>query len=132
MAETLFGDRSPDTTKLDDPQRQMKRVSGGPPCVIDGDTMLTMPASRYEGRRSGAWALSTGNHSLIHGFLPPNSDTPDHTHHGEVLSGPRSQHVGGAQFSRCDGSVRFLSENIDLTTLRNLFSRNDGEVLGEF
>jgi prepilin-type processing-associated H-X9-DG protein len=40
--------------------------------------------------------------------------------------------VGGAQVSFCDGSVRFLSENIDLATLRNLFARDDDELLGEF
>ena len=132
MAETLFGNRGPDTTTLVDPQRQLKRVSGGPPCGVTSDAMLTMPARRYEGRRSGAWALSTGYHSLVHGYLPPNSATPDHTHHGEVVSGPRSMHTGGAQLSLCDGSVRFVSENVDINTLRYLFARNDGQVLGEF
>ena len=132
LAETLFGNRGPDTTTLLDPQRQLKRISGGPPCGIDSDAMIAMPASRYEGRRSGAWSLSTGYHSLVHGYLPPNSDIPDHTHHGEVLSGPRSQHTGGVQISLCDGSVRFLSENIDIQTLHDLFARNDGNVIGEF
>ncbi|WP_013630822.1 DUF1559 domain-containing protein [Rubinisphaera brasiliensis] len=44
----------------------------------------------------------------------------------------RSQHKGGAQFALADGSVRFVSENIDLTTYRNLGNRDDGQVLGEF
>ncbi|MFG0297443.1 MAG: DUF1559 domain-containing protein [Maioricimonas sp. JB045] len=132
MAETLFGIRRPDTTVLEDPQRQLKRVSGGGPCSITSDTMLGMPATRYEGRRAGAWILSTGYHSLVHGYLAPNSEIPDHGHHGEILSGPRSMHVGGAQLSLCDGSVRFISENIDRETLRDLFARNDGNVIGEF
>ncbi|MFK7822112.1 MAG: DUF1559 domain-containing protein [Planctomycetaceae bacterium] len=132
MAEALFGNRGPDTTVLLDPQRQLKRVSGGPPCGMSSDAMLSMPASRYEGRRSGAWALSTGYHSLVHGYLPPNSETPDHSHHGEVLSGPRSMHAGGAQVSLCDGSVRMINEDIDIEIQRNLFARNDGQVIGEF
>ena len=132
MAEVLFGNRAPDTTALEDPQRQLKRISGGPPCRLRADAMPNMPASRYEGRRSGAWSLATGYHSLVHGFLSPNSDIPDHGHHGEVLSGTRSMHAGGSHVCLCDGSVRFISESIDLETLRNLFARDDGQVLGEF
>ncbi len=43
-----------------------------------------------------------------------------------------SQHVGGAQFTLCDGSVRFISQNIDLGTYRNLATIQGGEVVGEF
>lgn len=132
IAETLFGNRQADTTTLEDAQRQIKRISGGPPCVRTGDAMVGMPASRYEGRRAGAWILSTGYHSLVHAYFTPNSDLPDMAHHGEVVSGRRSLHVGGAQVTLCDGSVRFVSDNVDLGTFRNTFSRNDGEVIGEW
>lgn len=43
-----------------------------------------------------------------------------------------SRHTGGAQALLADGSVRFISENIDNVTRYNLASRFDGEVLGEF
>lgn len=132
MAESLFGNRGANTTTLQDPQRQMKRVSGGAPCVPDADSLVTMAATSFEGRRAGAWILSTGYHALVHAYLTPNSSLPDMTHHGEVISGPRSMHVGGAQAVLSDGSVRFISENIDLNTFRNTFARNDGEVLGEW
>lgn len=79
MGETLFGNRQADTTALVDPQRQLKRISGGPPCVPTADAMVGMAGTTFEGRRSGAWSLSTGYHSLVHGFLTPNSRTPDHT-----------------------------------------------------
>lgn len=46
--------------------------------------------------------------------------------------GFRSYHVGGAQFLLGDGSVRFISENIDGATYRGLASVNGQEVLGEF
>ena len=43
-----------------------------------------------------------------------------------------SYHKGGAQFVFVDGSVHFISENINLNTYFNLAIRNDGQVLGEF
>jgi len=45
---------------------------------------------------------------------------------------PFSLHTGGAQCLLGDGSVRFLSENLDRQTVRRLCARNDGQVLGEF
>ena len=39
-----------------------------------------------------------------------------------------SQHTGGAHFTQGDGSVKFLSENIDLNLYKALASRDGGEV----
>ena len=132
MAETLFGNRGPDTSLLQDADRQMKRVSGGGPCSVTSDVLTARPATRYDGRRAGAWVRALGYTTLVHGYYPPNSPAPDVVHHGEVISGARSLHPGGVNALLCDGSVRFLSENIHLPTLRNLFSRADGQVIGEF
>jgi prepilin-type N-terminal cleavage/methylation domain-containing protein/prepilin-type processing-associated H-X9-DG protein len=43
-----------------------------------------------------------------------------------------SMHPGGANFALADGSVRFISQTIDMATYRALASRNGGEVLGNF
>lgn len=43
-----------------------------------------------------------------------------------------SYHVGGAHFALADGSVRFISENIDMTLYQSLGSIGKGEVVGEF
>jgi prepilin-type N-terminal cleavage/methylation domain-containing protein/prepilin-type processing-associated H-X9-DG protein len=56
--------------------------------------------------------------------LPAPSDT--------ATSGYSSQHTGGAQFVFADGSVRFLSENINLKTYANLGNREDLSALEEF
>ena len=42
----------------------------------------------------------------------------------------RSRHPGGVQVLLCDGSVRFVSETIDLTTWRFLATIRAGETLG--
>ncbi len=44
----------------------------------------------------------------------------------------RSMHTGGIHALLCDGSVRFISENIDINTWQNLSSMGAGEVIGEF
>jgi prepilin-type N-terminal cleavage/methylation domain-containing protein len=46
--------------------------------------------------------------------------------------GFKSLHVGGAQFLMGDGTVRFISENIDYTTYQRLGGRADGNTVGEF
>lgn len=43
-----------------------------------------------------------------------------------------SFHIGGAHMLLGDGSVRFLSENLDYRTLRALITTSGGEVVGEF
>lgn len=49
-----------------------------------------------------------------------------------LLGAFRSDHTGGVHFSLGDGSVRFISENIDNTLYQSLSTRAGGEVVGEF
>ena len=60
---------------------------------------------------------------------PPPPDYCTSAHRKNTYS---SMHEGGAHFLFGDGSVHFLSENIDLTLYRNLARKNDRNVVGEF
>ncbi len=44
----------------------------------------------------------------------------------------RSEHPGGANGLFCDGSVRFLDEDMELRTLAAICTREGGEIVGEF
>ena len=46
--------------------------------------------------------------------------------------GFKSMHVGGAHFTMADGSVRFISENINHQTYQYLGGRAEGKIIGEF
>ena len=54
------------------------------------------------------------------------------TRHRGVLESwayPGSMHTGGVQFAMADGSIRFLKESTDLTTLERLSAMADGQVV---
>ena len=46
--------------------------------------------------------------------------------------GIQSAHTGGAHVLMCDGTVRFLAQVLNITTLKNLSSRSDNTPVGEF
>jgi prepilin-type N-terminal cleavage/methylation domain-containing protein len=48
------------------------------------------------------------------------------------VGGFGSAHVGGAQFAIGDGSVRFISQNVNPGTFKNLANRADGELMGDY
>jgi prepilin-type N-terminal cleavage/methylation domain-containing protein len=52
---------------------------------------------------------------------------PDASWHGFT-----SDHTGGCHFLLGDGSVRFISENVDMTTYQRLSTIADGNTIGEF
>ena len=133
MAEGLFGGRDAvSTTVLTDPQRQIKRVSGGGPGSRTAEDLTGAAASGYTGVRAGSWIRTTGYHITVNGYYTPNNPLPDVSHHGHIVSSSRSAHAGGTQVVLGDGSVRFASDSISLVTWRALFTRAGGEVVGEF
>ena len=48
------------------------------------------------------------------------------------LSSFRSEHIGVVNMLLCDGSARYVSENIDHNLLNSLATRSGGEIVGEF
>ena len=64
---------------------------------------------------------------------PPNSNLPECALNSDYVHGAaRSHHTGGVHALLVDGSVRFVGDNLDLTTWRRLGNKNDGAVVGEF
>lgn len=85
----------------------------------------------------GTWrpgVLTGTEHSECAGstVVPPNSSLNPNMHGVLMEMSFGSYHIGGAQFTLADGSVRFISENVDLNLYRALGSVAGGEIVGEF
>ncbi len=88
--------------------------------ITDG-TSNTLMVGDVSGDR-GSWAR--GGKSTIRPLtVKPYIKGPD---------GFGGAHVGGAHFVLADGSVRFISENIDAQVMEALTTIQGGEVLGDF
>ena len=95
--------------------------------------------------RGSKWLYGAPGHSMYNHLRVPNDRDIDcrggipHSDKTDALwrtlshnVTAHSRHIGGVHALLCDGSVRFVSENIDITTWQGLGSRNGGEVVGEF
>ncbi len=72
-----------------------------------------------------------GKHGYQH-VSGPNGRSCGFQAAGKATMAANSRHIGGAHVQLCDGSVRFVSENIDLGVWRAVGTRAGGETIGEF
>ena len=62
-------------------------------------------------------------------WTKPDDFEPDEE---DPIKGLVSLRQGGFNAALCDGAVRFISEHIDRRILKLLFTRNDGQPVGQF
>lgn len=66
-------------------------------------------------------------------YIRMNADTDGNTStKQDNTPGFASFHTGGSHFLVGDGTVKFISENIDYTIYRNLGTVNDGNTIGDY
>lgn len=122
-----------------------------PSKISDGLSKTMMLAETVIGDDADVRGFSWwGYGAMFHAYLPPNASQPDVTQSmsycgntanpraapctgpysatSPMTSAARSRHTSGIQASHCDGSARFVSDDIDLLTWRGLSTSRGGEI----
>lgn len=91
----------------------------------------------YTDLRGFQWASGEPRCASYNHYYTPNSSTPDCMGIDFDFSdlgwrAARSRHPGGVNMALADGSVRFVGNNITLTTWRALATRIGNEVISDF
>ncbi len=136
VSETLLGLGL--DTKASVPQaanRQMAQISTvakpnstGPGTVPPLTTAICDGAAQWNGDRAASWIWGRLHRGGFNAFLPINSARPDCLTNGSGWYAARSLHTGGANACLADGSVRFFSETIALTTWQFLATRGGNDI----
>ena len=98
-------------------------------CTRYGQPVASQPS------RGLRWVDGFVLYSAYYHWWEPNSRIPDcakWTPLRSLWQMARSRHPGGVNVAMVDGSVRFVSQTIDVETWRALGSRNGGEPPGQF
>jgi prepilin-type N-terminal cleavage/methylation domain-containing protein/prepilin-type processing-associated H-X9-DG protein len=142
MSESLLGDGPESATGAipGDPQRVYAYTGFGTP--LNDATCAAATQWNYTNRRGFMWASGEMRCASYNHYYPPNSKTCDcvtnDTMPGEgiytavAFRAARSRHPGGVNLLLGDGSVRFVSESIDLGAWRALSTRAGGEVIPNY
>ena len=95
-------------------------------CWADIQAGYSLDGSTIDGSVTGKSTCTTAGVCTLTTAVSPYA--MNRTNDSEMYS----FHIGGNQVLMCDGSVRFLSENISAQTLGALATRACGEVVGDF
>lgn len=120
--------------------------------ILDGTSSTLLVAEVLQGKQSDLRGFTWwGDASSMTTYLGPNSTIPDRiysppycvnmpeinlpcavsTSTEPTMFASRSRHPGGVQVVLCDGSARFISENINIDTWRAYGTTSGSEVISE-
>jgi prepilin-type N-terminal cleavage/methylation domain-containing protein/prepilin-type processing-associated H-X9-DG protein len=131
FSETLLGNgvASASGSPPADPRREVLLLSGGAATTAGA---CTPGGGSWWGQRGVRWIQGSYGYALYNHYYPPNAETFDCNNQSRThaLTAARSRHPGGVNLLLGDGSVRFLSETVDLALYRALATRAGGEPIG--
>ena len=145
LAETILGDQySGPAPSPERPHRRIANWAGttgnvapnpgflaGASLIQNPDLRTIVPASitSYRGNRGESWIRGVPYATVINGYQGPNSQLPDVGIHGRGFYSSRSFHTGGSMHCLLDGSVRFITDSVEMKIYHAIFSRDGREVV---
>ncbi|HEX7379158.1 MAG TPA: DUF1559 domain-containing protein [Pirellulales bacterium] len=137
FSESLYGNGAPTLSPppvpmpASAPRKLAIELSGGSSTL---DSATCAAATTYTGQRGDRWINGGYLSTAYNHFLPPNSSSFDclDTYNNYGLKAARSAHNTGVNLTLCDGSVRFISDGIDLLIWQWLATRAGGEVVNKY
>jgi prepilin-type N-terminal cleavage/methylation domain-containing protein len=126
FSESIIGDGQ---NVANTPQRQAVQLSGS--------TLPTPNAcgsGPWVGKRGDRWINGGYLSTAYNHFVPPNNSTWDclNSSNNFGLKTARSLHPGGVGMLLCDGSTRFVTSGVDVTTWKAIATRDGGETIADF
>jgi prepilin-type N-terminal cleavage/methylation domain-containing protein len=109
--------------------------------IRDGSSQTILIGEMLARKDSLGWASGTsatlrntgiieGHPRMSIGSVQPDPQPGPNSGTGTLyVGGFGSHHTGGFQIALCDGSIRFISQNINPKVLRRMGHRSDGELL---
>jgi prepilin-type N-terminal cleavage/methylation domain-containing protein/prepilin-type processing-associated H-X9-DG protein len=126
MSEAVLGNNV--QTNADAPQDPLRQyASFGGQGIISDEICKT--CDRWAGNRGGAWIWGREFQTAFNTYYPPNHKGWDCARSGSGWLSARSLHPNGVNTLKCDGSVTFVQEDIDLAIWRALSTREGKETL---
>jgi prepilin-type processing-associated H-X9-DG protein len=121
FSESLLGDGG---TVAFDPRRQAVQLAGS-----TRTTTAACGSGPYVGKRGDRWINGGYLATLYNHHFPPNTKEYDclNASNNFGLKAARSDHPGGVNLLMCDGSVHFITDEIDAASWTALATRAGGD-----
>lgn len=125
------GNPSSPSGPASNPELEVLELSGATPTT---DAACVPGGGSWSGMRGAKWMNGHYGDTLYNHYYPPNSTRHDcgNGSHNFGLTSARSRHEGGVHLLLCDGSGRFVSENINSGIWQALGTRGGGEVISDY
>lgn len=93
------------------------------------ESLTNGPVWSWNGYRGYAWISGKAYSSTFNSYLPPNPKHPDVCQLAYGWFSARSHHAGGVNVALADGSVRFVTESVNLELWQNAGSIADQNAI---